>query len=133
MGNRINWTGEGFVWASLVAVWVASFLYPYTPLNGEVLCIWKKVSGLGCFGCGLTRSFIAVSQGALLEAFGHHPVGPLLYAPMVLFVGVIPARIIMKNPAWLSLGSKVWSLYWGLCGVVFVLHAARVAFGWFTL
>jgi hypothetical protein len=44
------------------------------------LCSFRRMTGLDCAGCGLTRSFIAIGHGQLADAWQYHPAGLLLYA-----------------------------------------------------
>ena len=48
------------------------------------LCAFRALSGLNCPGCGLTRSFIALSHGDLREGWRFNPVGLLVYALVLL-------------------------------------------------
>ena len=43
------------------------------------LCLARSWLGISCFGCGLTRSWIAMAHGQLLESWNYHPVGGLLF------------------------------------------------------
>ncbi len=53
------------------------------------LCVFKRITGHDCFGCGLSRSFTYMGHGRLLDAFRLHKLGPLLY---LLTVAQIPLR-----------------------------------------
>ena len=53
------------------------------------VCMFKRFTGWDCFGCGLTRSFTWMGQGAWRQAFDQHMLGPFAF----VFVGVqIPYR-----------------------------------------
>lgn len=60
-------------------------LFAYV-FGNESICIFKIYAGLPCPGCGMTRSFLALSKGHFYEAFYWHPlwalvlVGPMVYA-----------------------------------------------------
>jgi hypothetical protein len=54
------------------------------------LCPFRWLSGLDCYGCGLTRSFVFMGHGELSSAFGVHKLGPALFS---LVAGQIPWRI----------------------------------------
>lgn len=41
-----------------------------------VLCGFRRLTGFGCPGCGLTRSFVLLAHGQLLDAFRVNPIGP---------------------------------------------------------
>ena len=43
------------------------------------LCMWRRLTGYGCPGCGMTRSFTYMGHGQIIDAFRLHMAGPLLY------------------------------------------------------
>lgn len=55
------------------------------------VCGFRKILGISCPACGLTRSFAATARLELQTAFHHHPAGPLLF---VICVFQIPYRIL---------------------------------------
>ena len=118
------------MWLVLVGVWTATFIYPYTPLDGEVLCVWRRITTLNCPGCGLTRSFCAMSQLDLEQAFTLHPVGPLLYLALVWVVLSTGIRHIRSTPDFLQLPAKMVRGYWIIAGVVFAIHLAATVASW---
>ena len=44
------------------------------------LCSFRRMLGIDCAGCGLTRSFISIGHGRLADAWSYHPAGLVLYA-----------------------------------------------------
>ena len=55
------------------------------------LCTYRRMFGVGCPGCGLTRSFSFMAHGALVEAFRMNWMGP----PFFAFVAFqLPYRIV---------------------------------------
>jgi hypothetical protein len=48
------------------------------PLPG--VCTFKRVAGIGCPGCGLTRCFISAAHGDLAAAWAYNPAGIFLFA-----------------------------------------------------
>ena len=59
------------------------------PLPG--LCTFRRVLGIDCPGCGLTRCFISLGHGELLRAWRFNPAGILFFAVVVFQV---PYRVI---------------------------------------
>ncbi|MCB9741273.1 MAG: DUF2752 domain-containing protein [Alphaproteobacteria bacterium] len=53
------------------------------------LCMFKALTGMNCPGCGLTRSFVFMGEGSILEAFRMHLLGPVIW---VFFAAQIPLR-----------------------------------------
>ncbi len=71
------------------------------PLYGEMpsMCAWKKAFNIDCPGCGLTRSFVALGHGDVVEAWMYNPAGLLMFA-IVLYQ--LPFR-----------GRQLWALWHG--------------------
>ena len=51
---------------------LADFALPST-------CAFKRLTGLGCPGCGLTRCFVWMSRGEVSRAYDYHPVGVVIF------------------------------------------------------
>jgi hypothetical protein len=45
--------------------------------GGPVLCLFRRITGVPCPSCGLTRSWQAAGHGRLRDAIAFHPLGPL--------------------------------------------------------
>ena len=43
-------------------------------------CMFKSVTHLPCALCGMTRSFVLISQGRFMESLDYHPLGIPVYA-----------------------------------------------------
>jgi len=89
-GERIF---HGMAAALLATVFLASFLgadrWRLWPVadggrEGTTLCLLKRLTGLPCLTCGMTRSFCALGRGQVGEAFKRHPLGPVVYAVLAV-------------------------------------------------
>jgi hypothetical protein len=80
MGVRQVRTADLAAAAVLTAVFAASLAWTPPDEGGFVLCIFNRITGLPCPGCGLTRSFCALGHGELARAAAFHPLGPAIYA-----------------------------------------------------
>jgi len=54
------------------------------------MCTFRRMFGLPCPGCGLTRSFVALAGGDLAAGWRFNPAGPLLFG---LVAVQVPYRI----------------------------------------
>lgn len=93
----------GFHWVTLIVcggtLAVSIFLdvrdsavtapFASVPLPG--ICTFKRMTGLDCPGCGLTRCFVSLSHGRIEEAWSFNPAGLFLYLVVAFQV---PFRIL---------------------------------------
>jgi hypothetical protein len=64
-----------------IGVWIYSFtLYPYLK---DVGCVFYRLTGFYCPGCGGTRSVIALFHGDLLKSLWYHPL--VIYTAVIYF------------------------------------------------
>lgn len=89
--------GDRSVLAIAVAVLVLSFaLRPGADAvsvlgwDVPVLCTFRRLTGVPCPGCGLTRSFVFLAHGQLLDALRANPLGPVAFA---LTAAQVPYRL----------------------------------------
>ncbi len=81
-------------------------------MEGPVVCTFKRISGLGCPGCGITRSLSATMHLDLGRAFQIHAFGPPIVAIglaawAMLGWSLLTRRSIMPDPnsRWLALSA----------------------------
>lgn len=87
-------TSEVVAAAGVAALGVGILLSPDHIEDGPVICPFRRLTGLPCPGCGLTRSWTYLVHGWWSEAFAAHLFGPLLAAfVLVLAVVVLRARV----------------------------------------
>ncbi len=81
-----------------------------------IICPFLTATGLPCPFCGLTRSLLSLSQGELLRSFWYHPLGPVIWGGMALFVLssfvllVFHRRVELRIPGDLRAASVVASV-----------------------
>ena len=63
-------------WSAVLILIAAWFYFPYCQ-TGPTLCIWKKLFGLRCPGCGLTRGVCFLVHGRWAEAISFNPLSLL--------------------------------------------------------
>ena len=100
-----------------------------TPL--PPLCTLKRLTGLDCPGCGLTRSFVALGHGQWREAVRWNPAGPIWFAFIALQVPYQAWQLRL-----LSRGQRPLDLTWWGQGLIYVGLAGLILqwvvrqFGW---
>jgi Protein of unknown function (DUF2752) len=52
--------------------------------HGPVLCPLRRITGVWCPGCGMTRAFGWLAHGDLHQSLRYHPLAPLLVVQGVL-------------------------------------------------
>ena len=64
--------------------------------DGPVLCPFRRITGIPCAGCGLTRCAGELARFDVAGAFGVHPLGPVVLAQLVVVLAlwlVRPERV----------------------------------------
>jgi len=75
--RRVPWVALGALLAGFGA-WTLAFLQPVAALLPG--CAFKRLTGLPCATCGLTRCVMALGRWHWREAFHWHPAAALLAA-----------------------------------------------------
>ncbi len=73
-------------------MWRPSFSMEDLPVS----CVFRRVTGVPCPGCGLTRSWVALARGAVSESLAFHRLGWVV----MLYVGLQAFR----HALWLLCG-----------------------------
>ena len=73
-----------FLAASSILVLLASFVWTPSAFPKLQLCWLRRLTGVSCPGCGLTRAFCAISHGDLAGAWSFHPFAFAFYAGAVV-------------------------------------------------
>lgn len=121
LGFLGSWPGRATAGGALI---LSAVLSPTRLQSTPIICPTRRITGVMCPGCGLSRSFVPLSHGDLTAAFQFHVFGPLVYLLFVLSLlwMVVPGRL---HPApdhagltWLwRVGStavvSAWLLWWG--------------------
>ena len=90
-------------WFAVAALSAAWLYYPYCE-TGPTFCIWKKLLGVACPGCGLTRGVCFLVHGRWAEAVGFNPLSPLAVAILLWNILCEALRSLKMSPT-------------GFCGV----------------
>lgn len=77
-------------------------------------CPFRRATGWPCAFCGMTHATLALGHGDVGDAFGFHPLAPLVLALMGFACGAIAlghGRILMegRRPYWmLAIIAAIW-------------------------
>lgn len=82
----------------------------------DIGCLFRRVTGVPCPGCGTTRAWLSLFAGRVGDAFWFHPLFWL--TPPLLALG-------LWNPPWLS-SRRGTALLWGVCGGYLLLYGVRM-------
>ena len=73
------------------AILLGPLILPFISLDwleaGDTICIYKNLTDHECFGCGTTRSIVAISQLEFSKAFAHNRL-VVIIAPLLFFVWI---------------------------------------------
>ena len=101
---------SAWLWAlaGLAGFAAAVFLRLWVPGSGPEtsFCFSRRVLGLPCPGCGMTRAFAYLAKGQWSAALAAHPLAPVLAIEIVL-IWLAWGRAALRNssltpPAWLT-------------------------------
>jgi hypothetical protein len=96
------------------------------PEESGTICMLRRLTGMPCPTCGVTRSLRALGQGEAAAAVRFHPLGPL-YAAMLLVAMVRSAGVALRGRTWLEGTARVlvWSLPFVMAATLLV-YAVRM-------
>lgn len=63
---------------------VAAILVVMAVFSDTGLCVFRRITGLPCPSCGMTRAYLALFSGDIGKAFFMHPLFPLI--PVIIFM-----------------------------------------------
>ena len=89
-------------------------------------CVFKRLTGLPCPGCGMTRSLIDLAHGNLSGALELHPLGLLLFPALVLLAlaSLFPLRLREPAARWIE-SRTAWFNVAGICfGIALLMNGA---------
>jgi len=96
-------------------------LFIFITTNGYIKfnCIFKSLFSVCCPGCGLTRSFKAILNFDLYDAFKYNILGiPLFLLCIITFIGLI-IDIIKNKDATIKFYFKIFTKYY--IGIIILL------------
>ena len=109
----------------VIAVLLALMLYRAGPhaawLPG---CMFHKLTGFDCPGCGMTRATHAALHGRILDAFRYNPLGMILLPAALIGLGIETLGWVRGKPLPVRFrigGNWVWGIF-GLLMAFWILR-----------
>ena len=75
MSPRLRWIAASVAAAALAV----SFVWTPSAMPKMEMCLMRRLTGIPCPGCGLSRAFCAISHGELGAAWTFNPFGFVFY------------------------------------------------------
>ena len=120
-------------WGALSTVLALSVLLPMPGRDGRIahlptVCPFYTLTGLPCPGCGLTRAFVCLGHGQVVQSLHWHPLGLVLYGACVCMWAV-------RGWEWARAAPTAWPAAhtggrWSVAGLVLLLGFGAVRIGW---
>ncbi len=101
---RLGFSATGGPSVGLVAglaasgIATAALLSPARVDQGPVLCPFRRLTGLPCPGCGLTRSWVDLMHGHVVDAMAVHPFGAVTLALAGVLVVAVGTAVVRRTP-----------------------------------
>jgi hypothetical protein len=84
--------------------------------TGGGVCVYRRVTGIECPACGLTRGFVQLEHGELLAAVKLNPLTPVVFFLMATrllhYIFLCTSRLEVRNRI-------PWPIAWKLYGALF--------------
>ena len=107
--------------AAHLAVVAIAFVYEPFATRGPVVCTFRRLTGVECPSCGLTRSFCAMAHGDLARATHFNPLGPVLFA--ILCVSLV---LLIVAPATWRRWASARTVHMALAVTLFAVWLGRL-------
>lgn len=96
--------------------------------TGGGLCLYRRLTGVECGGCGLTRAFVQLGHGHVEAALRLNPVAPLLFVWTLWRTAALVALLGWKRELVLGVATRwVWAFWGCVFGGLGLLAVARMA------
>jgi hypothetical protein len=121
--------GRAIAFVALTAAITAAFLYRPSS-NAPPVCMSKRMLGVSCPGCGMTRSVTAAARGDLASALRFHAFGPLLLAGALAVWALLAVALAGDRRTLPDLSRPFWTyVVVGFFAALVVYWLARLAMG----
>lgn len=104
-----------------ILIILITYLIYYSFTGNGIPCMFKKLTGLYCPGCGITRMFLSLLRFDIYQAFRYNPLVFILLATYLFYI-IIDLVKYSKTNKHLKISNKI---YWTLLILVFCFAILR--------
>ena len=104
-----------------ILIILVTYLIYYSFTGNGIPCMFKKLTGLYCPGCGITRMFLSLLRFDIYQAFRYNPLVFILLATYLFYI-IIDLVKYSKTNKHLKISNKI---YWTLLILVFCFAILR--------
>lgn len=124
--KRVPWLALAVLLGGILTWAVLAVLPSEGPLRW-LPCPLKRLTGLPCLSCGMTRCLTALAEGDLSRAWHWHPVG-LLGVFLLPWLGLWDLVRAMRGSAYPALPERPWTR-WAVAGALAGIWCLQVVRG----
>ena len=95
-----------FLWGAILLAGVGYGLFCARTGRG-IPCLFHKLTGLDCPGCGMTRAVLSLARSDIAAAFGYNAIWPVILG-YLLWVGLGVSTAYVKRGEVFYLPGKTW-------------------------
>lgn len=79
------------------ALGAAFLISPDHVEDGPIICPFRRMTGLPCPGCGLTRSWVYLAHGRWSDSWAAHPFGVVAVLAAIALVGSVVVAVVRRH------------------------------------
>lgn len=76
---------------------VGSYLLAHTPAHLPGKCLILSLMGIPCPSCGMTRSFVAIARGNIIESLSYHGLGIFVFISFILLAIHLSIEVVTRR------------------------------------
>ena len=97
----------------------------FTVLMTDTICVFKRLSGFPCPGCGMTRALMSVLRLDFKTAFAMHPLWPVT----PVFLGIIAAYTFDRKRT--AVRTRIYEIsIIAIAALMILVWIIRLCYGW---
>ncbi|NJL01839.1 MAG: DUF2752 domain-containing protein [Spirulinaceae cyanobacterium SM2_1_0] len=107
---------------------LGAYVFSHTDYASPFFCPFRALTGIPCPGCGMTRSFLAMSHGDFVGAASYHALGPVLFVGLAGFAVHASLELATRQRLQFLAGNLLGNRRLQLYALLFVLcyHGTRL-------